>query len=229
MRNKKFQTQRNNDKNSLIKLLLKKAPVFLVKILPIIISLLALNISYRSYSDKLFSEPLAYKLSTENNINNTKDITEDNVAMKGQTKPLIKRSSGFIKNTTGIVYFKGNYESVVKFPTMDFSNHLNILQKLFLNDFSTSVGIKNLGYPLTQGDNKKYTYYFLLIEGMDGSRNLHMITYYYNKEKKSVLSKNYDEMEVLNPESSEDYTAFFLEAKKDFFSLKKDLKAKNLL
>lgn len=226
MNNKKFEKQINN---SIIKRTIKNIPNFLLKATPILISLLALFFSYKSYSDKLFSEPLAYHITTENNVNNAKDITEDNIATKGQTKPLIKRSSGFIKNTTGIVYFQGEYKSIVKFPTMDSSKRLNILQKIFLNDISTSVGIKNLEYPLSQGDTKKYTYFFLLIEGMDGSKNLHMITYYYNKEEGKVLSKNYDEMQILDPESSKDYTAFFLEAKKDFFSLKKSLKENSLL
>ncbi|MFQ6324392.1 hypothetical protein [Lactococcus garvieae] len=226
MNNKKFQKKINN---SIIKKIINNTPNFLLKTAPILISLLALFFSYKSYSDKLFSEPLAYHITTEKNVNNTKDATEDNIATEGQTMPVIKRSSGFIKNTTGIVYFQGKYIRVVKFPTMDFSKHFNVLQKIFLNDTSTSVGIKNLEYPLSQGNIKKYTYFFLLIEGMDGSKNLHMITYYYNKEEGKVLSKNYDEMEILDPESSEDYTDFFLVAKKDFFSLKKDLKENNLL
>lgn len=197
-----------------------------LKILPIIISFCALCFSINSYIDSKFSAPLSYHISTENKY--VDDIILDGKPIQGTT-PRIIRSSGFINKTSVIMYTNKEYVKVSEFPTMDFSDDLNIIQKLKLNELTTSAGLKEL-YTVysNEEEGKYYTYYFLLIEGMDKSKNLHMITHYYDETKNEMLTRNYSEITILSPENKE-YKQAFSKAKEDFFSLKADLKSKDLL
>lgn len=197
-----------------------------LKIFPIIISFFALLFSINSYIDSKFSAPLSYHISTENKY--VDKIILDGKPIQGTT-PRIIRSSGFINKTSVIMYTNKEYVKVSEFPTMNFSNNLNIIQKLKLNQLTTSAGLKEL-YTIysNKEQGKYYTYYFLLIEGMDKTKNLHMITHYYDEIKNEVLTRNYSEITILSPEN-EEYKQAFSKAKEDFFSLQSDLKSKDLL
>lgn len=198
-----------------------------IKISPIAISLCALIFSINSYIDSKFAAPLSYTISTENKY--VDDIVLDGKKIKG-TLPRIVRNSGFINKTTVIVYANKQYEKLSEFPTRTFSNDINFLQKLNLESISTSAGLTEMYSMYSNVANKKYySYYFLLIEGMDKSKNLHMISHYYDEENKTTLTKNYSEVTIFSPEQGEEYSEAFKNAKEDFFSLKADLENSNAL
>ncbi|EOH90839.1 hypothetical protein [Enterococcus pallens] len=197
-----------------------------LKISPVLISLCALIFSINSYIDSKFSAPLSYHISTENKY--VDKIVLDGKTLQG-TKPRIIRSSGFIDKTSVIMYTNKEYIKISEFPTMNFSDDLNFFQKLKLNELTTSAGAEELNSLYANEEEKKYyAYYFLLIEGMDKSKHLHMITHYYDEGKNEMLTKNYSEKTILSPEKKE-YQQAFLGAKEDFFSLKEDLESNNLL
>jgi len=197
------------------------------KILPIGISVLSLGLARVSFVSSQPLEKLSYEILTTNDY--VDSIILDGEEIKA-TLPRIVRSRGSIDKTTLIFYHSGEYQKISEAPTNRLFEDVSWEKNKNSNRFVTSSGFTTLYSIYSDEENQiYYTYYFLLIEGMDNSKHLHLITHFVNKNENTALTKNYSERTILDPERNEEYTKYFEKAKRDFFLLKEDLTLMNLL
>lgn len=192
----------------------------MIKLLPIVISLLAFLFSIMSFTHSKYTEKLSYRVKFD--TNQTVDVKIGDNSYKLDEVSLV-RNTGYIDKTSLILFKKGNFMSISQLPTSDFITEIPFDLWLQPRKMTTEVRADELPVYFSNKETK-YTYYFILVHGMDNSKHLHMVTYLISKD--TIKSNIYSEVTVLGMKTTSNYLK---QAKEDFFELKTSLIDQNLL
>jgi len=189
---------------------------FILKLLPIAISVFALVFSLFSFNHSKYQEKLSYEISTRNDKTQIVKFDGEDVIT---SQVVIQRVTGYIEKTISIIYVDGTFVTVNEKPTSSFIAEVSLTTWLQPEKTYTSINPKNLPI-IYQHETIKYSYFFLLIYGMDNSASLHMITYCIDGDK--VITRNYSEVEMLGRHESN--SPFYEYALNDFKNLRSELR-----
>ncbi|PZL78228.1 hypothetical protein CI088_00210 [Enterococcus plantarum] len=174
------------------------------------------NNHYNTYTKYL--DHLNYELSIKEGV----EIEDWEVSYNGSTqkvkipRPMLNVNTGYIGKTTLFVYDEGEMLTVNSFPTSSFLRENKDMTKKDPDNNSTSViygPLQIFGEGNVQDEDYLglYSYYFLLIEGTDGTKTLNLVSYTFKFKDNKIeflQGKVYSDAYMLDTRQGSLKTAF---------------------
>jgi len=180
----------------------------IIAIIAIIISLVLLGINIFQYSqNKNYKEKIDRYSSLTNTFNFNLDISEHfesiSLITDSGTKnteiplPSMKIQTGFPASRTLYIVYDNSILDARTLPTGTFI--VEIDYKDDISDFDMMIGVDD--FPcINLGDGNYGGYFFVVTEGMDGSRKIHAINYVFEQDSNDTSILNYKSGKVYERE-----------------------------